>query len=111
MSSGVRREALSPEPAARALRRTRILVEPVLRQTVDRLPASLAAVASYHLGWLDTSGAETTAVSGKGLRPALTLLSAEVVGGDATRAVRAAVVVSLIRLLGNLKRKTILCML
>jgi geranylgeranyl diphosphate synthase type I len=52
-------------------------------------------VAGYHFGWWDESGQPVTADPGKLLRPALTLLSADAVGGSARDALPAAVAVEL----------------
>jgi geranylgeranyl diphosphate synthase, type I len=74
------------------LERTRNLVEPVLRDAVAQLPAPLSRVAGYQFGWDD----ERPGTGGKGIRPALTVLSAEAVGGRADAAVRAAAAVELV---------------
>ncbi|MFJ3497811.1 polyprenyl synthetase family protein [Streptomyces sp. NPDC086091] len=54
-----------------------------LRAAVDRLASPMDAAAAYHFGWLDVSGRPAGGTSGKALRPALALLSAEMMGvGD-----------------------------
>jgi len=73
---------------------SRGLVEPVLRSAVDTLPSSLLQIAGYHLGWWDEHGHPVRASGGKAIRPALTLLCAQAVGGRA--AVPAAVAVELV---------------
>jgi geranylgeranyl diphosphate synthase type I len=78
------------------LSRSRVVVEPALRQAIDTLPGSLRHVAGYHFGWWDAQGSPESAGSGKALRPALTLLAAEMVGGSAEQAVHAAVAVELV---------------
>ncbi|MFC6882638.1 MULTISPECIES: family 2 encapsulin nanocompartment cargo protein polyprenyl transferase [Actinomadura] len=68
---------------------SRGLVEPALRRAVDGLPESMRRIGAYHFGWQDGRG------GGKAIRPTLTLLAAEAVGGSAPDAVRAAVAVEL----------------
>ncbi|MGW4487522.1 family 2 encapsulin nanocompartment cargo protein polyprenyl transferase [Amycolatopsis sp. NPDC004368] len=75
---------------------SRDLWEPAMRAAVDRLPDSMRHIAGYHFGWWDASGAPSTVPSGKALRPALVLLSAEAAGGDPADAVAAAVAVELV---------------
>ncbi len=53
-------------------------------------------MAAYHLGWRDADGRETLADGGKAVRPSLTLLSAEAVGGQAEAAVPGAVALELV---------------
>jgi geranylgeranyl diphosphate synthase type I len=50
----------------------------------------------YHLGWEDAHGRQTDASAGKMLRPALCLLCCEAAGGDAARALPAAVAIELL---------------
>ncbi|MGJ7906472.1 family 2 encapsulin nanocompartment cargo protein polyprenyl transferase [Actinopolyspora sp. H202] len=75
---------------------TRELVLPSLRAAVDRLSPAARAVATYHLGWRDEHGTPVHGQSGKTLRSALVLLTAEAVGGSAEAAVPAAVGVELV---------------
>ncbi|SFD99420.1 geranylgeranyl diphosphate synthase, type I [Actinopolyspora alba] len=75
---------------------TRELVLPTLRATVDQLSPAARAVATYHLGWRDEHGTPVNGQSGKTLRSALVLLTAEAVGGSAEAAVPAAVAVELV---------------
>lgn len=51
---------------------------------------------SYHLGWLDFSGAKAKSNSGKYLRATLTLLTSESVSGDFKKALPAAAAIELI---------------
>jgi geranylgeranyl diphosphate synthase, type I len=74
----------------------RDLVEPALRRAVDELPTAMRTIARYHFGWADASGVDTPGGGGKALRPALTLLAAQAVGGSADCAVPAAVGVELV---------------
>ncbi|MFF1871094.1 polyprenyl synthetase family protein [Kitasatospora herbaricolor] len=71
------------------------LVGPALRRSVTRLPPSVRRVADYHFAWPDTA-AGRGAGGGKAIRPALALLFAQALGGDAKNAVPAAVVVELV---------------
>ncbi|GAA2087604.1 polyprenyl synthetase family protein [Actinomadura alba] len=73
----------------------RDLVEPVLREAVDRLDPLSARVAAYHLGWVDPAGRPVDA-GGKALRVALAVLSARAAGGDAQRCAPAAAAVELV---------------
>ncbi|MGW7082624.1 polyprenyl synthetase family protein [Streptomyces sp. NPDC054871] len=74
------------------------LLLPALSAAVDALPEPERKVARYHRGWCDAEGAPVPAVSsrGKAVRPALTLLSAVAVGGDAGCALPGAVAVELV---------------
>ncbi|WP_158894031.1 polyprenyl synthetase family protein [Amycolatopsis anabasis] len=82
--------------APEILERARCLVEPVLRESVGQLPGSMSRALGYQLGWCDEHGAPVRAGRGKGVRPALAVLSAEAVGGRAEDAVRAAAAVELV---------------
>ena len=72
-------------------------VDPALRAAVDSLPGSIRRIAGYHFGWWDSGERPTGHRSGKALRPALTLLTAQACGGrDAIdAAIPAAVAVEL----------------
>lgn len=83
------------QPGA-VLARSRDLVEPALRTAVGTLPPAISRVAAYHFGWCDENGIPENAASGKAVRSALTLLSAEAVGGTAESGVPAAVAVELV---------------
>ena len=74
----------------------RDLVEPALRRAVDELAPAMRTISRYHFGWADEFGQETPGGGGKALRPALTLLSAQAAGADASAAVPAAVAVELV---------------
>ena len=90
-----------PEPAARARSARELLawgnglIEPALRQAVDRLAQPVRHLAGYQIGWWEADGSPA-AGGGKGIRPALTLLCAEAVGGQAATAVPAAAAVELV---------------
>ncbi|CAM3400895.1 family 2 encapsulin nanocompartment cargo protein polyprenyl transferase [Kibdelosporangium persicum] len=75
---------------------SRELVEPASRAAVDTLPDSMRQIAGYHYGWWDERGTPTASCGGKALRPTLTLLAAEAVGGVASAAVPAAVAIELV---------------
>lgn len=82
--------------AEEALAHSRGLAGPALRLAVESLPASIRRVAGYHFGWWDEQGRASAADGGKAFRPALVLLAAEGVGGEAANAVAAAVSIELI---------------
>ena len=75
---------------------SRATIDPALRAAVDTLPGSMRHMVGYHLGWWDEQGELCDASGGKAIRPALTLLTARAVGGDAETAVPAAVAVELV---------------
>ena len=72
------------------------MIEPALRTAVHRLPESMLHLAGYHLGWWDRDGIPSQGAAGKAIRPALTLLCAQAVGGVPADAVGAAVAVELV---------------
>lgn len=78
------------------LDRAQVLVEPALAAAIDRLADELRFPARYHLGWVDADGSSSNLGSGKGLRPALAVLSAEAIGAEASVAVPGAVAVQLV---------------
>lgn len=78
------------------LERARQLVEPALVTAVDRLCDELRRPARYHFGWVEADGSPSTVGPGKGLRPALAVLSAEAVGVDGAVAVPGAAAVELV---------------
>ncbi|MFI6213366.1 polyprenyl synthetase family protein [Nocardia brasiliensis] len=78
------------------LARARRLCDPVIQAGVAGLPEPLRRMAGYHFGWCDAVGAPRQELSGKALRPALTLGTAAACGGDRTVAVSPAVAVELI---------------
>lgn len=82
--------------ARQVLAWSRDMVDPALRAAVDTLPASMRRIAGYHFGWWDENGHPDKAESGKAIRPALVLLTAEAVGGVPTVAIPAAVAVELV---------------
>jgi geranylgeranyl diphosphate synthase, type I len=86
----------APRVAREVLAWSREEVDPVLRAAVDTLPASTRHLVGYHFGWWDEQGRAREGNAGKALRPALTLLAAEAVGGGAARALPAAAAIELV---------------
>lgn len=78
------------------LERGRTLATPVLRAAVNRLAAPMDTVAAYHFGWIDVEGRPAHGDSGKAIRPALALLSAEAAGAAPEVGVPGAVAVELV---------------
>jgi geranylgeranyl diphosphate synthase, type I len=84
-------------PAApQVLRRARRLLDPALRERVDRLPPEVGRVIAYHLGFTDAEGHPVDADGGKAVRPALALLSAEAAGAPAEAGLPGAIAVELV---------------
>jgi geranylgeranyl diphosphate synthase type I len=71
------------------------LVDPAIRALLDRLDPHTRLVAGYHLGYWDATGAPGGG-PGKGLRPALSLLSARAAGAGAEAGIPAAAAVELV---------------
>lgn len=78
------------------LTRARDLVAPATRRALDLLNPELRNIAAYHLGWVDEQGRATGSDGGKGVRPALAILSAEAVGARAALGVPGAVAIELV---------------
>jgi len=78
------------------LSRARALSYPMLRRAVDRLSPELRPAVEYHLGWNDEHGNPVGGDGGKGVRPALALLSAESVAAPAELGVLGGVAVELV---------------
>lgn len=88
---------ISTRNAPDALERARDLVAPALKTAVARLCGEVRSVAEYHFGWSDADGhAVGGGDGGKGVRPALSMLSAEIVGADAVFGVPGGVAVELV---------------
>ncbi|MBA8826203.1 geranylgeranyl diphosphate synthase type I [Saccharopolyspora lacisalsi] len=80
-----------------ALDRGRELVQPALREAVEHyLGSDMALVARYHHGWTDAEGTPTDVWTGKLVRPALTLLSAQAAGNSSADGTPAAAAVELV---------------
>jgi geranylgeranyl diphosphate synthase, type I len=78
------------------LLRTRDVVEPALQAAVDRLDRESRRLARYHFGWTDAGGRPTSHNSGKAVRPAFALLSAQAAGATWQHGVPGAVAVELV---------------
>jgi len=73
--------------------------QPVLdgmRAALDRPGVEHVRYMRYHLGFEDADGRPAGTTGGKMLRPAIVLLACEAVGGDAARAMSAAVAIELL---------------
>lgn len=82
----------NPESLSRSMK----LIEPELINSVKRLSDKLLPVIEYHFGWMNIDGKKIPNDSGKRLRPALAVLSAEAVGAEGNVAVPGAVAVEMI---------------
>ncbi|MBO0691824.1 MAG: polyprenyl synthetase family protein [Acidimicrobiaceae bacterium] len=78
------------------LARTREAIAPAMVAAVDRLDPDTRLQVSYHLGWTDAEGRQLSAPTGKGIRPALALLSAAAAWSDPSVGIPGAVAVELI---------------
>ncbi|GGY08063.1 dimethylallyltransferase [Streptomyces djakartensis] len=78
------------------LERGRTLAMPVLRAAIDRLAPPMDTVAAYHFGWIDAQGRPAAGDGGKAVRPALAVLSAEVMSAAPETGVPGAVAVELV---------------
>lgn len=81
---------------AEVLERAREHTQPLMREAVERLVPSMRSVVSYHLGWSDHKGRPTEVAGGKGIRPALAVLSAEAAWADAAVGAPGGVAVELV---------------
>ncbi len=72
------------------------LIQPEIRAALDRIDERTRLVAGYQLGYWDATGEPTERGGGKGLRPALVLLSAQAAGGSARPGVPGAAAVELV---------------
>jgi geranylgeranyl diphosphate synthase, type I len=73
-------------------------VQPALLTAMERLHPQLQQMAGFSFGWCDQHGTPETraGASGKGIRQALVVLSAEAAGGSAEMALPGAVAVELV---------------
>lgn len=74
----------------------RALMAPALADAVEQLGPAMRRICGYQLGWLDERGQPASGPTGKVVRPALLLASAEAVGGRVEAAVPAATAVELL---------------
>ncbi|MEV6329453.1 polyprenyl synthetase family protein [Streptomyces sp. NPDC051909] len=88
--------AVDTADVAALLERGRALSTPVMRAAVDRLAPPMDTVAAYHFGWIDALGRPTEGDSGKAVRPALALISAEAAGAAPEVGIPGAVAVELV---------------
>ncbi|MGP4111906.1 polyprenyl synthetase family protein [Streptomyces sp. 4N509B] len=84
------------DETAALLERGRTLTAPALRAAVGRLAPPMDTIAAYHFGWIDAQGRPADGDSGKAVRPALALLSAEAAGAGPEVGVPGAVAVELV---------------
>ncbi|MFF3487314.1 polyprenyl synthetase family protein [Streptomyces sp. NPDC002701] len=94
---------MTAEPVIRAAREVgQVLSDaaavtgPGLREAVGGLPQRIRHPVGVHLGWWDSAGRALEGRAGKMMRPALTLLACEAVGGQSAAGVPAAVAVELV---------------
>ncbi|MGH9121044.1 MAG: polyprenyl synthetase family protein, partial [Acidimicrobiales bacterium] len=78
------------------LRKAKEVVAPAMAAALDRLDPDLRVQATYHLGWTDSEGNPTGPGEGKGIRPALALLSAEAAWADQSAGIPGAVAIELV---------------
>jgi geranylgeranyl diphosphate synthase type I len=71
-------------------------IQPAMRAAVDSLSPPIRRVAAYHLGWTDQYDQPVNAATGKAVRPALTLLTAQASGGGTEAAIPAAAAIELV---------------
>ena len=72
------------------------IIDRALRTELKRYGSELRSTHRYHLGWADRDGQDMDATQGKRLRPTMTLLGADAVGGDTRLAVPVAVALELV---------------
>jgi len=85
-----------PTSVPAVLARARQAVYPTLVAAVEGLAPNLRRVVSYHLGWTDAQGNALDGDRGKGIRPALAILSAEAAWADPSVGAPGGVAVELI---------------
>ncbi len=78
------------------LARSRRAVTPAMQDAIERLAPDIRRLATYHLGWTDADGRPAGAPGGKGIRPALALLSARAAWVDESVGVPGGVAVELV---------------
>ena len=90
------RRTAPPTAVPEVLERSRVLIEPELRTIVGGLNPDVGAAIGYHLGWWNVDGTPIAGGGGKGIRPALAILSAEAAGARAAVGVPGAVAIELV---------------
>src|SRR5699024_5273729 len=83
------------ERSTDAFELSRRLITPALQTSADRLDAGTRQVCRYHLGFVDEQGRETSS-NGRGVRPALAVLTARAAGAPAEEGVPAGVACELV---------------
>ncbi len=78
------------------LARSRQACAPAMEEAIERLAPHVRRLATYHLGWTDAEGRPIGAPGGKGIRPALTVLSAEAAWAPADVGIPGGVAVELV---------------
>jgi geranylgeranyl diphosphate synthase, type I len=97
-----RRAGTTGSESPAVLERVRVLVDPVLRAGVSRLHPDSALIVGYHCGWNDAGGDVTGSVRGRGVCPALAVLSTQVCGASAQTALPGAAAVELVHVFTHL---------
>jgi geranylgeranyl diphosphate synthase type I len=88
---------MTPTPGVPdVLARARAACSPAMDAAISRLAPEIRRCATYHLGWTDAAGVPLDAPGGKGIRPALALLSAEAAWAPAAMGVPGGVAVELV---------------
>jgi geranylgeranyl diphosphate synthase type I len=98
MTRQVSEEEIPDAGALEILARCDTLVQPAVKVAIDRLHPRLRRMAEFSFGWCDMDGTRQggTGMSGKGIRQALAVLSAEAAGGSTETAMPGAVAVELV---------------
>jgi geranylgeranyl diphosphate synthase, type I len=81
---------------AEVLERARALTMPPMRDAVDQLAPGIRDVVTYHLGWTGQDANPAAVKGGKGIRSALSVLSAEAAWADAEVGAAGGVAVELV---------------
>jgi geranylgeranyl diphosphate synthase type I len=98
MTRQISQERMYPSSALEILARCRTLVQPAVEGAIDGLHPRLRRMAGFSFGWCELDGTPKTGagMSGKGIRQALAVLSAEAAGGSAEAGMPGAVAVELV---------------
>jgi geranylgeranyl diphosphate synthase, type I len=98
MTRQISEERTPASSAPEILTRCHTLVQPAIKATIDRLHPRLQRMAGFSFGWCDQDGTphDGATTSGKGIRQALAVLSAEAAGGPTEAAIPGAVAVELV---------------
>jgi geranylgeranyl diphosphate synthase type I len=78
------------------LARSRQAIGPAISAAINRLAPELHQLATYHMGWTDADGRPVSSPGGKGIRPALAILSAEAAWADPEIGIPGGVAVELV---------------